>query len=231
MMNARVGFFPHGLLAAIALVAAVHVASPVRAELPIVVSEENEAGSGRWRPTDERAWKIGETPSGKVFSLFKQSEYKPPYRSPVNIALLDDAIVGDFVLECRLQSTVKDYAHRSMVVVFGYQNPAHFYYVHFGKRTDDHANQIFIVDGAPRVKISSKTTPGTPWDDAWHRVKIVRTVADGKVNVYFDDLENPALTAVDKTFAWGQIGVGAFDDLGNIDDVVLRGRVVRPDAP
>jgi hypothetical protein len=39
------------------------------------------------------------------------------------------------------------------------------------------------------------------------------------------------MTAVDKTFAWGQIGVGAFDDLGNIDDVVLRGQIVAPGTP
>ena len=26
------------------------------------------------------------------------------------------------------------------------------------------------------------------------------------------------MTAVDKTFAWGQIGLGAFDDLGNFDE-------------
>lgn len=219
-----------GLAAVLAALATVCAVSSAWAELPLVLNEDFESGSARWKPTDESAWKIVETPSGKVYSLFKQCQYKPPYRSPVNIALLDDVVVGDFVLECRLQSTVKDYAHRSMVVVFGYQNPAHFYYVHFGKRTDDHANQIFIVDGAPRVKISTKTTAGTAWDDAWHRVKIVRSVADGKIDVYFDDFENPVMTAVDKTFAWGEVGVGAFDDLGNIDDVVLRGQVVQPDA-
>jgi hypothetical protein len=159
------------VLSAIATLSASCLASPVHAELPLLVNEDFESGSARWRPTDAQAWRIADTPAGKAYSLFKQSEYKPPFRSPVNIALLDKAIVGDFALECRLQSTVKDYDHRSMVVVFGYQNPAHFYYVHFGKRTDDHANQIFIVDGAPRVKISTKTTPGTAWDDAWQSAK------------------------------------------------------------
>jgi hypothetical protein len=201
----------------------------VRAELPIVVDENFEAGSDRWQPADAQSWKIVKTPQGNVYSLFQNSKYQPPYRSPVNIALLKDAVVGDFVLDLRLQSTVEDYNHRSMVVVFGYQDPAHFYYVHFGKRTDDHANQIFIVDGAPRVKISTKTTPGTPWDDAWHRVKIVRDVADGKIDIYFDDMDNPVMTADDKTFAWGQIGIGAFDDLGNFDQIVLRGNVVAPE--
>jgi hypothetical protein len=202
--------------------------TPARAELPPLLNEDFENGAARWQPTDERAWKIAETPSGKVYSLFQQSDYKPPYRSPVNIALLKDTAVGDFALTARLQSTVKDYAHRSMVMVFGYQDPAHYYYVHFGKRTDDHANQIFNVNGAPRVKISTKTTPGTPWDDAWHEVKITRNTADGKIAVYFDDLQDPAMTAVDKTFVWGQIGIGSFDDLGNFDQIVLLGHSVKP---
>ncbi len=143
--------------------------------------------------------------------------------------MLKDVVVGDFVLEARVQSTVEDYGHRSMVIVFGYQDPAHFYYVHFGKKTDDHANQIFIVNDAPRVKISTKTTPGTPWDDDWHQVKIVRNVDNGQIDVYFDDMQSPVMTAVDKTFAWGQIGIGAFDDLGNFDDIDLRGNVVPRD--
>jgi hypothetical protein len=115
-----------------------------------------------------------------------------------------------------------------MVMVFGYQDPAHFYYVHFGKKTDDHANQIFIVNDAPRVKISTKTTSGTAWDDAWHEVKITRDVKDGAIAVYFDDVQEPVMTATDTTFAWGKIGIGAFDDLGNFDDIVLAGERVTP---
>ncbi len=207
-----------------AILALVFVGTSMHAaELPVLIREDFEQGSARMQPTDAAAWKVIDAPGGKVLNLFQQSKYDPPYRSPLNIALLKDFVVGDFVLDARLQSTVKDYNHRDLVLVFGYQDPAHFYYVHFGKKTDDHANQIFIVNGAPRAKISTKTTPGTAWDDEWHRVKIVRSVGDGKTEVYFDDLTAPVMTASDATFAWGQVGVGSFDDLGNFDDVVLRG--------
>jgi hypothetical protein len=195
-----------------------------------VTREDFENGAARWRPTDAKSWKVLETPEGKVYSLFADSKYEPKHRSPVNIAILDDTVVGDFSLDLKLQSTVEDYNHRSLVIVFGYQDPAHFYYVHFGKKTDDHANQIFIVNDAPRVKISTKTTPGTNWDDAWHNVRITRNAADGAIAVYFDNMQEPVMTAVDKTFAWGKIGVGAFDDLGNFDEIVLRGRRVEPAA-
>jgi hypothetical protein len=196
--------------------------------LPLVISEDFEQGAARWQPTDAAAWKILETPQGKVYSLFQQSNFKPPHRSPVNIAILKDVIVGDFVFETKVQSTVKDYDHRSMVMIFGYQDPAHYYYVHFGKKADDHANQIFIVNDAPRLKISTKSTPGTPWDDLWHSVKIARSVADGRTEIYFDDMQSPVMTASDKTFAWGQIGIGAFDDLGNYDNLILHGTITKP---
>ncbi len=209
----------------LAMTALITAAGPLRAvELPILLSEDFESGADRWQPMDPASWKVVSTPEGKAYSLFQQSNYKPPFRSPVNIALLKEPMVSDFVLTTRVRSTVKDYDHRSMVLIFGYQNPAHYYYVHFGKKADDHANQIFIVNGAPRVKISKTSTPGTPWDDAWHRVKIVRTVADGKIEIYFDNFEQPVMTAENKTFAYGQIGIGAFDDLGEFDDLVLRGK-------
>ena len=213
---------------ALALVGLVLGSNRAFAELPLVLSEDFETGADRWEPTDPASWKIASTPKGNVYNLHTDSKYKPKHRSPVNIAIAKEPVVSDFVLDAELQSTVKDYDHRSLVLVFGYQDPDHFYYVHFGKKTDDHANQIFIVNAAPRVKISTKTTPGTPWDDAWHHVKIVRSVGDGKIDVYFDDLQTPVMTAVDKTFTSGRIGLGAFDDLGNFDHIVLHGAVVTP---
>ena len=46
---------------------------------------------------------------------------------------------------------------------------------------------------------------------------------EGTIEIYFDDMQKPVMTAKDKTFAWGQIGIGTFDDTSDWDDVVLRG--------
>lgn len=207
------------------------VATPVKAadELPVVLKETFDEGADRWAPTDPAAWKLLDVEgSGKVFSQFQASKFKPPHRSPLNFALLKDVVVGDFVLEAKTQSTCREYNHRDVCVIFGYQDPAHFYYVHLGRKADDHANQIFIVNGADRKKISTKSTEGTPWTDGWHRVKIVRTPESGAIAIYFDDMEQAAMEASDKHFAWGQIGVGSFDDTSNWDDLVLRGKTVEP---
>jgi hypothetical protein len=207
----------------IATLTGLSVAADAPVDLPLLFSDNFEKGADRWEPSDPKAWKVIQTEKGKAYNQFQQSKYKPPYRSPFNFSLVKDLTVGDFTLEAKVQTTARDYPHRDMCVFFGYQDPAHFYYVHLGQKTDDHANQIFIVNGADRQKISTKTTPGTKWDDKWHDVKVVRTAATGAIEVYFDDLKTPAMTATDKHFLWGRVGLGSFDDTGNWADVKVYG--------
>jgi hypothetical protein len=191
---------------------------------PLLVKEDFEKGAERWDPKDPTGWKIEKVENQNVFHQFKkQSSYKPPFRSPFHMALLKDIKVGSFQLDAKVKSTIPDYGHRDVCLFFGYQNPAQLYYVHFGKKTDDHANQIFIVNKADRTKISTKTTPGTNWDDEWHKVRIVRDVDSGKIDVFYDDMKTPVMTATDKTFTWGQVGIGSFDDTAMWDDIELRG--------
>jgi hypothetical protein len=195
-----------------------------KVDLPLVFEDDFEKGADRWQPTDPEAWRIVETDRGKVYNQFKNSKYEPPHRSPYNISLVKDVLVGDFVLTVKVQSTNKGAgAHRDMCLFFNYQDPAHFYYVHLGMRPDPNSSQIMIVNDAPRVMITKNQSPGVPWDDGWHEVKIVRKVADGTIEIYFDDMKKPMMIAEDKTFIWGQVGLGSFDDNGNWDDFRLYG--------
>ena len=191
---------------------------------PLVLKEDFEAGAGRWEPKDAAQWKEKKIAAGQVFSLFeKAGKYKPPHRSPVNISLLKEIVVGDFQFTAKVLSTHPDYGHRDSVIVFGYQDPAHFYYVHLANKADDHANQVFIVNNAARQKISLTTTAGTKWDDQWHTLRVVRKVAAGTIEIYFDDMAKPVMTATDDTFKFGQLGIGSFDDTNDWDDIELRG--------
>ncbi|MBD3674324.1 MAG: hypothetical protein HUJ26_12435 [Planctomycetaceae bacterium] len=198
------------------------------AKLPQIVEENFSDGAARWTPTDPEAWVMKSEGGKHFYSLIKKrSDYEPPVRSPYNRAILKEVVVSDFVMDVTFRSTIPDYNHRDLCLFFGYQDESHFYYVHFGKKTDDHANQIFIVNEKPRTKISTKTTPGTDWDDEWHHARIERSVESGEIKVYFDDMQTPVMTATDKTFTWGQVGIGSFDDTGDFEVVQLRGTKVR----
>lgn len=199
---------------------------------PLLLSEDFEHGMTRWNTTDpkgtEPVWKVIEAgPQGNhALRVTGISKYLPKYRSPFSIALLKDVVVTDFELTARVQETHVDAGpHRDLCLFWGYQDPNHFYYVHMGAQPDPHACQIFIVNGAPRKMITVDQAKGTPWTEGWHNVKVVRRVEDGAMEVYFNDMEKPYMTAKDKTFTWGQIGLGTFDDHGNFDDVVLRGNL------
>ena len=222
------------------MIAALAVAALAAGELPVVFQEdfEKDGALEKWQPMDPSAWKIATQDGNKVLSMFKGSRYRPPVRSPRNFALIKDLYLGDFVLDLRMQSTTKDYGHRDLCLFFGYQDPSHFYYVHMALRADPHAHSVFIVNGKPRVSLIPLPgrekdkdvfrTKGIVWGDAWHHVRLVRRVSDGLIEVYFDDMTRPIMRARDKTFAWGRVGVGSFDDTGNYDEIVLRGTKVEP---
>jgi len=193
-------------------------------KLPLVFEADFEDGAlDAWKATDSAAWRIEDARGGKVLALHKQSDYKPEVRSPANINLVGDVVVGSFVLELKMHSTTRDYGHRDMCLFFGHQDPSHFYYVHIANKSDAHANSIFIVNGEPRVSIASTRTEGTKWDEDWHSVRLARDVETGTIEVFFDDADEPIMTAVDRNFKSGRIGIGSFDDTGQFDEIQLRG--------
>ena len=193
-------------------------------KMPLVFEAGFEDGAlDAWQATDSTAWRIEDARGGKVLALHKQSDYKPEVRSPRNINMITDVVVGSFVLELKMHSTTRDYGHRDMCLFFGHQDPSHFYYVHIANASDAHANSIFIVNGEPRVSIAKTRTEGTKWDEGWHTVRLERDVDQGTIEVFFDNSDEPIMTAVDHNFKSGQIGVGSFDDTGQFDDIRLLG--------
>jgi hypothetical protein len=194
------------------------------ADWPLLAQIDFETGDlTPWTLTDPQAWRIQPEEKGHVLELFQPSKYRAKVRAPYGMALLNEPVVNDFQLDLRFKSLTKNYNHRDLCLFFGYQDPEHLYYVHFGRNADPHSNSIFIVNGSPRTSIAIERTKGTNWTDDWHQARIIRDSATGKIEVFFDDMTKPAMTAQDKTFLTGKIGVGSFDDLGAFDDIQLRG--------
>ena len=146
-----------------------------------------------------------------------------------SMRLLKDVVVGDFTLEAKVQSTTKDYPHRDMCLFFGYQDPAHFYYVHLGqegrrpRQPDLHRQRR-----GPHRRSRPRPPTARPGTTAGTTSSSSATVSDGTIEVYFDDMKTPVMTAKDKTFTWGQVGVGSFDDTGNFANFKLSGNRAKP---
>lgn len=195
--------------------------------MPLVYETGFDTGTeSDWKPATPDGWRIEEENGNLVLNQFvRETDFEPPVRSPFNRAILDDPVVEDFVFQARVKSTVEDYGHRDVVVLFGYRDDTHFYYVHFGKTADDQAHTIHIVNEAPRHSIATDRTNGTPWTDDWHVVRVQRDTRSGLIAAYFDDMTTPVMQAIDTTFTTGKIGLGTFDDTAMFDDIRIWGTV------
>ena len=184
---------------------------------------ENPDSIKDFRFTTPEKWQLTNSPDGgSALEFLGPGNYTPKVRSPLVIGMISDKMFGDFVLEADLLQTGKEYGHRDMCLFYNIQDPSHFYYTHIATKADPHAHNIFIVNDQPRTAIAQKTTEGIDWGkNLWHKVRIERTLADGSIKVFYDDMHEPIMLAEDKTFGTGYIGFGTFDDSGRIDNIKI----------
>ncbi len=191
---------------------------------------ESPQGLLDFEMTDANAWRIDRSDDNSTVSLFGASEYESRIRSPFNIAVMNRLKLGDFIMEVDLAQTGREYDHRDLCLFFGIQSPTNFYYVHIAPVADQYANNIFIVNDEPRIAISTRTTAGTDWgkQGSWHKVRIVRSVSEGTIEIYFDDMTTPIMEASDTHFLSGHVGLGSFDDTGDFDNLKIWAPEVMP---
>lgn len=191
---------------------------------PVLFEEDFESGIDRWRVLDPGSWRLNQSDGNTTFEIVsRQSDYKPKVRSPLHLALIADNPVGNFELTFRVRSTKDTGGHRDCCVIFGFEDPTHFYYVHLGAKPDRVSGQLSIVNGAAREPVTQNDRP-IPWDDKWHTVKVRRTLERDRLQVFFDDMDVPHLEAETPELQQGLVGIGSFDDCDEFDDVLLRAK-------
>jgi hypothetical protein len=216
----------------IVVISAAATVAATEPEYKTVFSDDFEHGMSGWEILDPKTWAIREQPNGShsIEILKRDSEYQPPHRSPLHVALVKDLEVGDCDITFRVRSTLDTGNHRDCCVFFGYQDNRHFYYVHLGAKPDPHSGQIMIVNDAPRLALTENKRL-VPWDNKWHKVKLQRRLAEGSIRVFFDDMDTPLMEVKDQTFGRGRVGIGSFDDLNEFDDLEVRTPVEVATAP
>lgn len=199
-----------------------------KARSPLATDDFEDGDSQEWEPNIPENWQISEERGIKLYQLTAPG-IQGEVSAPTSWSLLKEFDVTSFIFTGRLQcASPVDNPHRDMVILFHYQDPTHFYYVHFSAASDDRHNIIGLVNGADRVKIN-KESPGESiarlTDMRFHEFKVSCNAETGEIKAYLDDMRTPILTAQDKTFGHGLAGVGSFDDTGNFDDIKLWGKI------
>ena len=167
----------------------------------------DDSGLEGWHVPLPKDWEIANDGGNKVLRLREPGPIGAP-RRPVKFALFQPGCVSDFEAEVKVRRTGK-----SLLVTFGFQDRAHFYYTHLSVDSGDHHvhNGIFKVDGGERVRVAGTgSAPALP-TDGWHTVRVVRSVESGDISVFIDKDKTPRFQLVDKSFTYGWVGIGSFD--------------------
>lgn len=196
------------------------LAQPGAPQVTIAPPISESRGFADWDLDGNGTWAV----RGPVLVLEKAGVPGGKIRRPAALAILKSDPLTDLTYKLELRSTAPaDLAVRDVQLIVGYQSPTQFYYVHLSAKTDAVHNGIFIVNNADRRRIDQPAATAHLTDQAWHRARLERDTASGRIAVFFDELPAPILSATDTTLAWGRVGLGSFDETAEFRNIEVTG--------
>jgi hypothetical protein len=168
-------------------------------------------------------WKVSHQDGGDILSLIHGREPAPGPRRPSQFAIAETPPFMRVTVEADVRPRA-----RSLMIVFAYQDAAHFDYAHLSTDTamkQPVHNGIFHVYGGERVRISRAAGPAAfAATGRWYRVRLTYDGGTGHVRVTVDGKSVPALDAVDVSLGAGRVGLGSFDETADFRNVRIRGK-------
>ncbi len=187
----------------------------------------------RWKPHTVGSWVVEREANKSILRMTRAGVPPKEIRRPGEYAIWSSPVWGDVEFTGQVRCDVEESnTARDAVIILGYQDDTHFYYVHLAGRADSVHNSIMIVNGKDRERIDKfdSAHPSKPalTDKQFHYVKLVRNVMTGAIAVYIDHADKPVLEAEDKTFLKGKLGVGSFDDTASFHSLQAKGKTEQP---
>ncbi|MGP4016532.1 hypothetical protein [Saccharopolyspora sp. 5N708] len=185
-----------------------------------------------WDPLTPGKWEF----ANRQVIMTERGDAPEGPRRPFEYAIVDrgpEFASLRYTAEVRIDEPVSR-NDRDVVLIFNYQSPTRFYYVHLSQDNTIYPhNGIFVVDNADRERIDDQwngTTGAPPAidDTDWHDVRLDYRASSGEIAVYVDGSDEPLMTATDTSFSGGRVGFGSFDNYGRVRDVTVVGTTARP---
>jgi hypothetical protein len=173
-----------------------------------------------WSVPTASDWKIDRDGDVEVLRLVQGREPlpAPTPRRPFQFALTGAGDYSRVTVEADVKPTAK-----SLLIVVGYRDEAHFDYVHFSTDTGTAQpvhNGVFHVYGGERVRISNPAGPASfAASGKWYRVTVTHDTATGEITGTVDGKPIPAVHAVDLSLGGGRVGIGSFNETGEFRNV------------
>jgi hypothetical protein len=207
-------------------------------EAPMIVTVHDDFAlpepSDAWTFRTPELWHIAMDNDTRFLQLLPppQRPMLPGVRRPQEYAIYSRYQFCSFSLTCRVRIDKEvEVRARDVCIIFGRRDDTHFYYAHLASVADNVHNTLMRVDGDTRQRLLDHHPPPAILDKEWHRVDVLRDVDAGTIRVYVDaDSEDhpPLFEATDRTYEWGHIALGSFDDHGSFANLVIQGEARRP---
>lgn len=189
-------------------------------------------GLNRWEPLNEAHWSVEQVEDQAVLRLEQTGPQRPPVRRPGEYALVRGEAWSNVTLAVRARSLEPtEKKGRDIVLIFGYRDDTHFYYAHLSNDSNGTVHNVIMkVAGETRGAIHREERPEPRLTDGWHDIRVTH-LADGTIEVWMDDLEQPLMTARDRDYPGGRVGIGSFDDRAEFGRVVVEGSTSKKERP
>jgi hypothetical protein len=175
----------------------------------------------QWSPKTLEKWELAKDGENGFYRLKEPGLHDTGVSRPSEYSLIKNYIYSNFTFKCKLRCDAPvNVRYRDVVIIFGYQDDTHFYYVQFSNISDDLHNAIMLVNGEYRMRINKDIPEPVLKDQAFHNVEVKRE--NEKIEVYYDS--KLLMQAEDNTFPSGKLGIGSYDDTASFDDVHAVGK-------
>ena len=209
-----------GLAAFIAFLAILPAAATAQPKTTVRADLASAKRIADWTLDGNGTWDV----AGGSLRLTKAGIPGGPIRRPAALAILKSRPFARLTLEAEIKSTAPvDLPVRDVDLIFDYESPNRFYYVHLAGITNAVHNGIFVVADADRRRLDEPDSVPQMKDQAWHRIRLERDPASGSIEIFVDGSSAPVLKANDKTITSGRIGFASFDETGEFRKIVVSG--------
>ena len=217
----RKAYFMKSLLWALAFVCQTAI-SQVIPEGYLLQYQQNFSGSkvlGDFKVENPMKWGIFKS-SANFYLQCSSGDSATAF--PSNIAVLNNKVFGDFILEANVMPQADSSGNAEICVFLGMRDLSRYYYVNLSNRSDTLNHGIFLVKNLANTKLTGDSAHIVSWNEnKWHKVRIERNIVRRTIIVYFDDMTLPLMQVKDYELVMGSIGVGTYLGPARFDNLTI----------
>jgi hypothetical protein len=171
---------------------------------------------------NQQAWGIFNTGGNFYLHVKGLPHQGPPSRLPNNIAVLNNNVFGDFILEADVMPEADSNGFGEISLFLGLKDLSNYYCIQLANQCDSVHHGIFVVKKSMIRRLTGTDVTPVAWEPGkWQRIRVVRNIVKRTILVYAGEAKQPVLLSKDYELVMGSVGFGSFNGSGRIDNIKI----------